>query len=146
MKIVVDSAPLVAAADRGDAAHRLTLGLMRALAAVMLVPDAVVAEVDYLIRKRVSSDAARAFLEDVRSGAYVRVALSDELFGRAVGYDERNADLGLGIADSSVMALAEDERAAILTFDFADFRATRPLRGDFWRLVIDEDEFRRLVD
>lgn len=43
------------------------------------------------------------------------------------------------------MALAETERAPILTFDFADFRATRPLRGGFWRLVIDERQFGRLV-
>lgn len=145
MKVVVDAAPLVAAADRRDTAHRLAISIFADIDLDLLVPDPVIAEVDHLLRDRVSAAVARAFLEDVREGAYLRVVLDPVLFGRAVDYDRRHADLDLGIADASVMAVAEAERAPILTFDFADFRATRPMRGGFWRLVIDEDAFRGLL-
>jgi hypothetical protein len=36
-----------------------------------------------------------------------------------------------------VMAIAEHGAQPLLTFDFAHFRATRPLHGS-WQLVIDE--------
>ncbi|MEX2555913.1 MAG: PIN domain-containing protein [Actinomycetota bacterium] len=141
--MIVDAAPLVAAVDRADKAHRLAAHIVQADDSELLLPDAVVAEVDHLLRTRVSTHAAGAFLEDVRSQAFRRVPFGPDLFDRAVAYDSRYVDLG--IADASVMALAEAERAPILTFDFADFRATRPLRGGFWRLVIDEGAFRRLI-
>jgi len=143
--MVVDAAPLVAAVDRKDIAHRLAMAVMGEGDPELLVPDAVIAEVDHLLRRRVSADAARAFLSDVRAEAYRRIPFDAGLFGRAIDYDQRHAGLDLGIADASVMALAEAERAPILTFDFADFRATRPLRGGFWRLVIDEGALRRLI-
>jgi len=111
----------------------------------LLIPDPVIAEVDYFLRDRLSSAVAREFLEDIREEAYRRVILDPSLFGRAVEYDRRHADLDLGIADASVMAVAEAERASILTFDFADFRATQPMRGGFWRLLIDEPTFRRFT-
>jgi hypothetical protein len=38
------------------------------------------------------------------------------------------------------MAVAERQKLPILTFDFEDFRATRPSRG-FWRLVVDESRY-----
>lgn len=145
MKIVVDAGPVVAAADRRDVAHDLARAIMLKDDPELLIPDAVVAEVDHLLRKRVSAASARAFLEDVRSDAYRRIPFGRDLFARAIEYDSRHVDLQLGFADASVMALAEAERAMILTFDFADFRATRPLRGGFWRLAVDEDALHRLL-
>jgi hypothetical protein len=38
------------------------------------------------------------------------------------------------------MAFAERHDLPILTFDFRDFRATAPERGD-WRLVVDESRY-----
>jgi predicted nucleic acid-binding protein len=63
----------------------------------------------------------------------------------SVEIDDRFADLGIGLADASVMALAEGTGSPILTFDFAHFRATAPARG-FWRLVVDEAVYARAVD
>ncbi len=146
MKFVVDAGPLVAATDRRDVAHGLARAIMSKDEPDLLVTDAIVAEVDYLLRKRVSAASARAFLDDVRADSYRRMPFGSELFGRAVKYDAEYAGLGLGIADGSVMALAEAERAPILTFDFSHFRATRPLHGGFWRLAIDERAFKHLVN
>jgi hypothetical protein len=38
------------------------------------------------------------------------------------------------------MALAERRKLPILTFDFEQFRATRPARS-YWRLVVDEARY-----
>jgi hypothetical protein len=108
------------------------------LARYLLVPDPVLVEIDALLRRRVSPTAARSFMENVGSHGIRRVALDEALFARALQYDQTYADLNLGLVDAAVMALAERERSAILTLDFRDFRATRPLRGGFWRLVVDE--------
>ncbi len=145
MKVVADTGPLVSAADRSDRAHALAAHLLAELVPYVLVPDAVVVEAYYLMRARASETAARRFLEDLREGQLSRVAWSHVLFERAVAYERAYRDLGLGIVDGSVMALAEAEHASVLTFDYTDFRATRPLRGGFWRLVVDEDQYRRLM-
>lgn len=145
MRVVADTAPLVSFVDRSDRAHRLAVRLVSELGADLMVPDAVVVEAYYLIRARISREVAQAFLEDFRTEALRRIPLSPGLFGRAVEYDRAYADLELGIVDASVMALAEAEKARVLTFDFRDFRATRPLRGGFWPLVVDEERFRRIV-
>jgi len=97
-------------------------------------------EVDQLLRSRVSSDAARAFLGALVAGEHTPVFLSAGVLRRAAEVDSRFAGLDLGLADASVMALAERHRLPILTFDFEHFRATRPARG-FWRLVVDEARY-----
>jgi predicted nucleic acid-binding protein len=63
---------------------------------------------------------------------------------RAAQIDTRFADLGLGFADASLMALAERRSLPVLTFDFAHFRATRPSHG-YWRLVVDEQRYREFT-
>jgi predicted nucleic acid-binding protein len=63
----------------------------------------------------------------------------------AAAFDERYADLNLGLVDAAVMAIADRERAPILTFDFKDFRATARRDGSAWPLVVDEAAFARLT-
>jgi len=109
----------------------------------LIVPDPVVVEVDWLLRERVSPASARAFLDALAAGAHERAPVSGELFRRAVEIDHQYRALGLGLVDAVVMAVAEARDAAILTFDFTDFRATKPARGRSWRLVIEEAEYER---
>lgn len=42
------------------------------------------------------------------------------------------------------MAIAERHEMPILTFDFADFRATESASGP-WRLLVDESAFRKAI-
>jgi hypothetical protein len=135
----------VAAADRGDEAHRLASALVIGAGRSLLVPDAVACEADGLIRHRAGHDAARAFLKALTDGIPRRVALTETLFTRAVELDARYADLGLGLSDTSVMALAEAEHAGILTFDFEHFRAAPRPDGRPWDLVIDESRYLREI-
>jgi len=100
----------------------------------------VLVEVDQLVRSRVGSYAARLFLAALDAGEHEVAYLSSGLLRRAIELDRRYGDFDLGIADASVMALAERHQLPILTFDFEHFRATRPRRG-YWRLVVDEVRF-----
>lgn len=104
------------------------------------MPEPVIVEVDQLLRARVGAHAARLFLEALDAGEHEVAYLSPGLLRRAIEIDARFADLDLGLADASVMAIAERHRLPILTFDFEHFRATRPQR-DFWRLVVDEARY-----
>lgn len=71
--------------------------------------------------------------------------LSPGLLRRAVELDDRYADLNLGFTDTCLMAIAERHELPILTFDFADFRATESATGP-WRLVLDEQAYREIVE
>jgi len=106
----------------------------------LLVPEPVIVEVDQLLRSRVGSHAARLFLESIAAGEHSVVNVSPGLLRRAVELDSAFADLDLGYVDAAVMAIAERDRLAVLTFDFEHFRATRPDHG-FWQLVVDEHRY-----
>ena len=131
----------VAAANRRDEAHGLAAGLATLIGRDLLVPDLVLVEVDQLLRSRVSAEAARAFLDSMARGEHNVVFTTKRLLRRAVELDTRFADIGLGLVDATVMALAEEQELPIVTFDFEHFRATRPQSG-YWRLVVDEARYR----
>lgn len=140
MRVVADTGPLVAAANRRDRAHRLAAALVTELGRDLLVPDPVLVEVDQLLRARVSRHAARLFLHAVAIGEHTVAFLSSGLLRRAIEIDTRFADLDLGLADAAVMACAERHDLPILTFDFGHFRAAAPPNG-YWRLIVDERRY-----
>ncbi|MGH2857788.1 MAG: type II toxin-antitoxin system VapC family toxin [Solirubrobacteraceae bacterium] len=136
MRAVADTGPLVAAANRRDQAHALAASLVTELGRNLLVPEPVIVEVDQLLRSHIGSHVARLFLESLSAGEHTMVSISPSLRRRAVEFAAKFADLDLGYADAAVMAIAERDRLAVLTFDFEHFRASRPASG-CWRLVID---------
>lgn len=141
MRVVADTGPLVAAANRRDAGHGLAAALVSEIGRDLIVPDLVLVEVDQLLRARVGRTAASLFLAAIAAGEHSVAFLSQGLLRRAVEIDDRFHDLGLGLVDASVMAYAERHDLPILTFDFEDFRAAPP-RSGYWQLVVDEDRFR----
>ncbi|HEX8099359.1 MAG TPA: PIN domain-containing protein [Actinomycetota bacterium] len=141
MKVVADTGPIVAAANRRDEAHQLAAALVSELGRNLLLPLTVLVEADQLLRARIGPAAARALLEAAAVGEHEVSYLSPNLLRRAVEIDQSNAALDLGFVDASVMAVAERDNLPILTFDFGDFRAARPRRG-YWRLVVDEKRYR----
>lgn len=136
MTLIVDAAPLVALGDARDPLHATIGDLLRAEGGDLVVPAPVSAEVDYLIRRRGTPAAARAFLRDVASGRFRVEGLTADEHGTVARLDEQYADLDLGLADLSVVILAHRFRTKrLLTFDERDFRAVTPLSGGSFMLL-----------
>jgi uncharacterized protein len=134
--LIVDAAPLVALADSRDRLQAAVGDVLHAEAGDLIVPAPVSAEVDYLIRRRGTAKAARAFLHDVTAGRFQVVGLSAEEHGVAAQIDEQYADLSLGLADLSVVVLSHRFRTRrLLTFDERAFRAVAPLSGGSFVLL-----------
>lgn len=145
MKAVVDTGPLLAAADKRDRAHRLASALIKEFGRDLLVPDPVLVEVEQLLRSRVSTASAATFLASMAAGELQVAFLTPGLLNRAVEINAKFLDLSLGLVDASVMAVAERHDLPVLTFDFPDFRAAPPESG-YWRLVVAEAAFAQWMD
>ncbi|MBI2169562.1 MAG: PIN domain-containing protein [Actinobacteria bacterium] len=136
MTLVVDAAPLVALADRRDRFQSDVERLLRDEPGELVVPAPVTAEVDYLLGRRIGSDARRAFLHDLSTGRFTVACLDQEDHGTVVDLERRYADLDVGLADISVVVVAHRlGTRRIVTFDERHFRALRPLSGGRFTLL-----------
>lgn len=94
----------------------------------VVVPVTVAVEVDHLLRTRVDSRAARRFLGDLESGAFLSEPVDDDVLAESARIDREHADADIGLVDASVIAVAERLGAdAILTLDHPHFRLVREL-------------------
>lgn len=99
------------------------------------VPGLVLAEVDYFLRNERS--AMRVFMGDLGRGAFTYAPPALHQLSRAMEIDQRYADLGLGLVDASVVALAEDLGIRRLaTRDIRHFTAVRLRDGTAFELVV----------
>lgn len=122
MRIVADTSAVLALIDADDAHHEAVLDLWQQSPDAWVIPWAVLPEVDYLLRRHVNATAARLFLDDVCSGAFVVEHSERTDLLRARDLDARHADLGLGVVDGVVAAIAERLHAsAIATLDVRHF-------------------------
>ncbi len=98
------------------------------------VPGLVLAEVDYFLRGE--REAMRVFVQDLARGAFTYAPPTVGDLWRAMEVDRRFADLGLGLVDASVVALAESLGVRRLaTRDVRHFAAVRLLDGRAFELV-----------
>jgi predicted nucleic acid-binding protein len=99
------------------------------------VPALVLAEVDYFLRHE--RRAMQAFMQDVARGAFTYAQPSLDQLSRAMEIDRRYEDLGLGLVDGSVVALAEALGIRRLaTRDVRHFAAVRLRDGSPFDLVV----------
>ena len=99
------------------------------------VPGLVLAEVDYFLRDE--RRAMQLFMQDLARGAFTYAPPTVGQLSRAMEIDGRFADLGLGLVDSSVVALAESLGVRRLaTRDVRHFAAVRLRDGRAFDLVV----------
>lgn len=127
--IVLDTSGVLAALDRDSDAHERAARILRADPDRILSPF-VLAELDYLVGTRVGRRAAADLLEDVAAGAYLLAPFSAADVREARQVIARYDDLGIGLADASLVVLAARHRTdRILTLDERHFRALRTASG-----------------
>lgn len=130
MTVIVDAAPIIAAASPNDRLCARIRDVMRSEVR-LVVPAPVTAEIDYLLRHRVGVGAAHSFLDDVSAGLIEVVGLTAPEHATARRLDGQYKDLGIGLAGASVIVLAHRLRTTrVLTLDQRHFRAVRSLDGN----------------
>ena len=100
------------------------------------MPALVLAELDYFLRHE--RRAMESFMRDLARGAFTYAPPALEELSRAMVIDRRYSDLGLGLVDGSVIALAEGLGIRRLaTRDVRHFAAVRLHDGSAFDLVVD---------
>lgn len=85
-----------------------------------LVPSGILAEIGYLVERRLGVAVLEAFLLDLEQRAFALVNSEDDL-GRVRELVGRYSDLPLGLADATVIACAERHGRSVLTLDQRHF-------------------------
>ena len=99
------------------------------------VPGLVLAELDYFLRDE--RDAMKEFVDDLSRGALTYAPTPIDRLVRAMQIDRQYSDLGLGLVDASVIALAEQLGVRrIATRDVRHFAAVRFSDGGAFELVV----------
>ena len=132
--MILDTSGLLAALDGSDPMHRPCSAVIRAARSPHLLSPFVLAELDFLLGKSVSSGARRAFLGEVANGAYRLENFDAADVAQALVVLDRYRDLDMGLADASLVVIAARHGMHdLLTLDERHFRAVlgpgdRPFR------------------
>lgn len=123
--VIVDSGPLIAAANRSDPDHAACAEVLQRPGFHLVVPALCVAEAAYLLGTRKGPQVEAAFLRQLRE-LDVRSPEEDD-WERIAELVERYADLPLGATDASVLVQAERcGTGQIVTLDRRHFQVVRP--------------------
>lgn len=138
--ILLDTGGLYAALDENEPLHEAAARALRAARGPRVLSPFVLAELDYLVGKRIGTEAQLALLDEVARGAYRLEPFDAEDVRAARVVAARYADLAIGLADASIVVLAMRYSATdVLTTDLRHFRALRGPGDRPFRLLPDDD-------
>jgi predicted nucleic acid-binding protein len=124
--ILLDTSGLLAALDASQRRHAACRAALEAARGPLLLSPFVLAELDYLLMRHVGTHAQAALLDEVARGAYRLEHFAAGDVERACAVMRRCGDLQIGLADASIVVLAERHATAdILTLDLRRFQALR---------------------
>jgi predicted nucleic acid-binding protein len=130
MAIVADSGAIYALYDSDDRHHAGVRRTVIKERRPIIIPTALLAEVDYLLREYLGTEAELDFLDSILSSTFILETLQTSDLARCRDLIDRYRDLDLGVADSAVIATAERLGIdRILTVDERHFRAVRSIQG-----------------
>lgn len=134
--IILDTSGLLAAIDSSQRHHEEAAAALRAADGPRLLSPFVLCELDYLISHRMSAKAARKLLQQVVDLAYRLEPMDADDIAAATAVIDRYGDLELGLADASLVVIAERHGVTdLLTLDERHFRAVRGPGGQPFRLL-----------
>lgn len=140
MSLILDSSGVYALYDADDRFHQSACAVIERERGSLILPSAILSEIDYLMREFLGIDAELDFLQGVRAGAYLIEPFTAADLERCSELIERYRGLDLGLADAAVIATAERLNIRrILTVDERDFRAVTPLHGALTLLPADTE-------
>ena len=125
MIAVVDSGPLYAVTDADDADHASSIAVLQRSDLQLVIPALVVAEVTYMVGRRLGALAEARFLQGLAQFDVEAPMGQDWMrIGELV---EQYHEFPLGGTDASVVALAERlQTDLVITLDHRHLSAVRP--------------------
>lgn len=140
MALLLDAGALYAQADADEPRHRAIVSILRREREPLVTSELAVAEADYLILDRLGLKVELAFLQDLAEGTFISECLNQDEIARGRLLIERYSKLNIGLADASLVLLAERHATRrIVTFDERAFRTIRPLQGGRFTLLPADD-------
>jgi predicted nucleic acid-binding protein len=134
--IIADTSALLALFNGREPAHAAVREVVDAEAEPLVVSPYVVAELDYLVATRLGVDAELAVLAELSGGAYHLAEMGPADLEAAAAVVGRYRDQELGVADASLVVLAERYRIrSLLTLDHRHFSVVRPASGGRFKLL-----------
>lgn len=124
--ILLDTSGLLAALDASQRKHAPCRAALQAAKGPLLLSPFVLAELDDLLMRHVGAHAQAALLDEVVRGAYRLEGFTADDVDRAGAIMRRYGDLQIGLADASIVVLAERHATTdVLTLDLRRFQALR---------------------
>jgi predicted nucleic acid-binding protein len=134
--ILLDTSGLLSAIDASQRYHAECVAALSKVSPPLLLSPFVLAELDYLLSRHVGGVAQTALLDEVARGAYQLEPFDANDVAAAKDVLARYPKLQVGLADASLVVLAERHRTRdILTLDERHFRALRPRGRKGFRLL-----------
>lgn len=134
--MIVDTSALLALFNTDEVSHEGVRALLESTAEQLVVSPYVLAELDYLVASRFGVPAELEVLREMGAGAWTLSALSADDLGSAARIVEKYSDQAIGVADASIVVLAERHRTrTVATLDRRHFEVLRPLQGGRFTIV-----------
>jgi predicted nucleic acid-binding protein len=136
MSIIADTSFIVAHFNRKDASHHICLTAYQNYRGSIQIPQSVLAEVGYMLRKAGGNHLIAEFLRRLSEMKYQVLPLQPEDLIRTAEILDKYHDTRLDFVDASVVAVAERLNITrILTLDQRDFRLVQPRHTPYLELL-----------
>jgi uncharacterized protein len=137
--ILVDTSAALQLASSTGSRHEDVLRVVGELDGPFLLSPFILAELDYMLIERHGQEKQLALLSEIVEGAYELAEFDRSDVAAATAVMRRYEDLRVGLADASIVVLAEKHMTAdVLSFDHRHFRAMRGPGGRPFRLLPDD--------
>jgi predicted nucleic acid-binding protein len=134
--IVLDTGGLYAALDANESLHARAAEALLTVRPPRVLSPLVLAELDYLLGARVGHRAQLALIDEVVRGVYLLDSFTADDVSLARRVMDRYAEHRIGLADASVVVLANRHRTLdLLCTDERHFRTLRGAGGKPFRLL-----------
>jgi predicted nucleic acid-binding protein len=134
--ILVDTSGLLAALDESQLYHAECAAVLRAATPPLFLSPFVLAELDYLLARYIGRQAQTALLAELERRAYQLEPFNPADVARGRELVEKYSSLEIGLADASIVVLAERHAVKdVLTLDQRHFRTLRIGRSKRFRIL-----------
>ncbi|MCL4251916.1 MAG: PIN domain-containing protein [Anaerolineae bacterium] len=134
--VLVDASFLVALGYPGDVNHQAAKGFAARRGLTLLIPDVVLPEAMYNLRRLGGTPAALRFADVLIKQEPTFIPLMTSDFERAIALMRAYMKADLDLVDCCITAIAERLNITqICTFDHRDFRIIRPRHVDYFEVL-----------